>query len=100
MARSLSTGHTSLVLIAGQVHVHHARRFVAKARRTLCGALLTGQEPRGALETEDAAALNAFNVCHACALEFMDRGHLKVALTSSVPLAPPVLAGQLPLFDC
>lgn len=88
------------MLIAGQVHVHHARRMVTRARRTLCGVLLTGEEPRGTLETEDAATLNSFNVCQTCAREFLNRGHLKVALVSSVPLAPQALAGQLPLFDC
>lgn len=98
-------GHTTLILMDGTVHLHHARRAPrARARKTLCGATLAGGEQRAKLEQDDLVSLPGFNVCPGCIGEFQQQGYYRKALTylskaGCLSAFNPPLEGQLPLFD-
>jgi hypothetical protein len=105
MAQTPQEGLTSLILVAGRVHLLHARQARRRASKTLCGAALNGTEPSGRLDQYDAANLYAFNVCPCCVSEYKRKGHFVAALTFLSEAASRShlnhdLVGQLPLFEC
>ena len=96
-------GKTSLILVAGEVHLHHSRpRFRSKTKLTLCGAALRGHEQHGHLDLADTANLYAMQICPSCVREFAREGHITnaLAILAGQPgQGSPVLAGQMGLFD-